>query len=71
MSYKDVLSAEIKVEIDTDYGILRAYWKTTKRLIEMRVSRAEALKFLQNFGKAFGEFKMIEAKGDFIDAGIL
>lgn len=71
MSYKEILSAEIAKEIDTDYGILRAYWKTCKRLIEERVKREELLKFLQNVGLYWGEFKMVEMRGDMIDAGLL
>lgn len=70
-TYKDILSEEIKKEENTDYGVLNAYWATTRRLIEIRASKKECLQFLQDFGRAFGEFKMVEAKGDFIDANLL
>lgn len=69
--YKIILSEEISKQIDTDKGLLTAYWKTGKRLIEEKFPKSECLKFLQQFTKVWGEFKAIEMKGDFIDANIL
>lgn len=70
MIYQDILSEEIKKEIDTDLGILRATYATCRRLIEQR-DKNECLKFLQYVSKYWGESKMKDIKGDMIDAGIL
>lgn len=69
VTYEEILSEEIRKEIDTDHGILRAYWETLKRLIELK-DRKEAMRFAQEFGKQWGLFKMNEALGDIKDAGI-
>lgn len=68
-TYKIILSEEIRKEVDTDYGILRAYWASLKRLIELREG-SEARKLAGAFGRAFGDFKKTEALGDIIDAGL-
>lgn len=77
MKYEDILSEEMKKEIDTDYGVLRAYWSTGKRLIEKclrsgtsQETYTECLKFYQEFYKQLGEFKANEFRGDMIDFGI-
>lgn len=68
--YKSILSANISEEIDTDHGVLRAFWKTGADLIKQGAPKSECLKFLQEFSRQFGNFKMVEMKGDMIDAGI-
>ena len=70
MTYQEILSQEMHKEIDTDYGVLRAYWATCKRLIQQR-DKKECLKFLREMKKQWGEFKANEARGDMIDADVL
>lgn len=69
--YKTILKKNIQDRPDTDYGVLMAFWATCAELIKLKASRRECLQFLQEFGRQFGAFKMVEAKGDMIDAGIL
>lgn len=69
ITYQEILNEEIRKEIDTDHGILRAYWATLKRLIELK-ERKEAVKFAQHFGKQWGQFKCTEAMGDIRDSKI-
>lgn len=71
INYETILSANISSEVDTDHGVLRAYWKTGADLIKLKAPRLECLRFCQEFGKQWGLFKMVEMKGDMIDAGIL
>jgi hypothetical protein len=66
-----MLSKNISIHPDTDKGILVAYYKTCKDIIEAKLPRKDCLYFIQKFGYAFGEFHMVEAKGDLIDAGLL
>jgi hypothetical protein len=70
MTYKEILSEETNKEIDTDYGILRAYWSTCKRLIEQR-DKIECQNFLRHVVIQWGQFKAVEMRGDMIDAGII
>lgn len=70
MTYEKIQAEEIVKELDTDYGLLRANWKTCSRLIEQK-DRLECKRFLRYIRIEYGQFKAVEMRGDMIDAGIL
>lgn len=69
-AWRIILTDEISKEIDTDTGILRAYWATGKRLKE-QYNRKNCLAFVAEMRRVWGDFKADEMRGDFIDAGII
>lgn len=69
-AWRVILADEISKELDTDTGVLRAYWSTGKRLKE-QYNRKNCLAFVAEMRRMWGDFKANEMRGDFIDAGII
>lgn len=71
MNWKDILREEIKKEIDTDYGMLRAYWNTVRRIKKMHLHHAEITDFLRHVAIQWGQIKAADMRGDFIDSRLI
>lgn len=68
--YRIILNEELDAEVDTDYGVLRAFFAAGKRLA-LAGNRKEFLKFLRYTERVWGEYKAEQIRGEAIDTGLL